>query len=222
MLVDVTTTNSLMAHGELRISNDDLSLNGSFVKDADITVALALGDNDLTTIFTGVIANAIDGQLIELEVRGNAYKMRDAKVKKSLNKTNARKVILAILANANVEYELGDLPSGNRHSYIMHSGTVAEEIVRFNESFGLELIPYFTRDGVLMLKTFEEQLIETDIVFRADEFKKFENGILETIVDTEIDIFNQIEIMDVEYYVASNRFLLNERKSKSFITVTQI
>jgi len=221
-LIDITTTNSLMAFGELRIANDDLSLNGSFSIDDPITVSLSLGDNPLTTVFTGVISNFIEGQLLLLEIRGNAFKMRNDRVTKSLNKVNAGKVIREIMSNTDVEYEVGTLPTANRHSYIMQGGTIAEELHRWNKSFELDFIPYFNRDGKLILNTFEEQLNETDVVFNDDEFKKFENGILETIVDTEIDVFDQIEIMDVQYYVASNRFLLNERKSKSFIGVTQI
>ena len=221
-LIDVTTTNSLMAYGEIRVANDDLSLDGSFLAEDPIIISIGLGDNVPEVVFTGLISSAIQGQLIILEVRGNAYSMRSKIVKKSLNKTNAKKVLQEILSKAGVAYEIGNIPDIKRHSYIMQSGAVAEEIHRFNESFGLNLTPYFDRTGKLIVKTAEENIKATDIIFEADEFKKFENGILETIVDTEIDIYNQIEIMDVQYYVASNRFLLNDRITKSYIAVTQI
>ena len=221
-LIDITTTDSLMAFGEIRIANEDLSLNGAFVKDAEITVALSLGISAPKVVFKGVISNVIDGQLILLDVRGKAFKWLNTRVKKSLNKITPEKIIREITSQLDGKLELGEMPKIKRHSYILHNGTIAEEIHRFNKTFNLNLVPYVDRLGNLILKTLEDNVKNTDIAFNDKEFRKFENGILETMLDVEVDVFNIIQIMGVGYIVGSHRFFINDRKTKSFISVTQI
>ena len=101
----------------------------------------------------------------------------------------------------------------------MRLAPVSEHLHRAIESLGAEFVPWVNRDGKLILKTYENNIVDTDVVFELDEVRKFENDIIETILDTEIDIFNKIKVGGLDYIVTEHRFILDERKSKSFISV---
>ncbi len=220
-LIDVTTTNSLLHYGEVRIDNSDFAYEGAFTKGAEITIDLSLGEDALTRIFTGVIIDVFEGEVIVLTVRGNGEKLKEKRVKKSLNRTTNSEVIRTILENADVEYELGRFETVKRHTYILANGTIAEELLRFNKSFGLRLFPFFNREGKLILKTYDENVVETDVEFEEQEYQRFENDILETVLDVEINLFDKIKILGDDYVVASHRFYLNEQRTRSVITISK-
>lgn len=224
-LIDVKTAANLNSFGEVRIDNFDDQLTGKFKIDDEISVELGLstfqGPENSEIIYTGIIEKIFDDTLIILELKGKGELLKRKKFKKSFNQIDVAAIIRDIMNGTGIDFELGEISNIRRHSYVAPNGTILQEINRVNESFGLELIPFFDRTGKLILKTFDENIKETDVEFDTDEFKRFEDETLETILDVEIDLFNKIRILDVDYIVNAHRFFLDDRRSKSFITVEE-
>lgn len=221
-LIDVTTTNDLVSFGEVRLDNADGSLDGKFVKDADIKIELGLiadeGDQ-VRKIFTGIIEEVIDDTLLLLTLKGEGIKLFRQSFQSSLFLTDNNAVFREILKSSSLLFDLASLTRKALHSYVMNFAPVSEHLQRAIVSLESGFVPWVDREGKLILKTYDGNVKATDIAFELDELTKFENGIVDTILDTEIDIFNKIRVGGLDYVVTSHRFLLDEQRSKSFISL---
>ncbi len=220
-LIDVTTTNDLISFGELRIDNSDGIFNEKFVINDSIEVFLSISifNDDDVKIFTGIIEDVVDDTLIILTLKGEGIKLFRKSFKSSLFLTDNNAVFKEILKNSDLESELETLSRRVLHSYIMPLAPVTEQLQNAILFLDAAFVPWVNRDGKLILKTYDNNLVDTSVVFELDELKKFENNIVETIVDPEIDIFNLIKVGGLDYIVTEHRFLLNERRSKSFVSL---
>lgn len=223
-LIDIRTTNNIVSSGEVRIDNSDNSFDGVFIKDDEIKIEIGLGIDDPSSvrkIFTGNIESIIDDSLIILNLIGSGNKLKTQTYKSSLNITDNNAVFRNILDSSSMEYEIDNLTRRPLHSYIMPEAPISEHLQRAIVFLGADFIPWVNREGKLIVKTYENNLKQTDIIFELDEVEKFENDIIETIVDTEVDIFNLIRVGGLDYVVTEHRFILDDRKSKSFISVQE-
>ena len=223
-LLDVSISNNLAAFGEIRLENYSGVFNGKFKVDDEIKISAGLRtdlDTAATLLFTGLIENVEEDSQLILKIIDFGKKLLDAKFKRTFNQVTPAQILGNILGGSGIEFELGILSTKKRHTYISPNGTLFEEINRANNSFGLNLIPFFDRTGKLLLKTETELIKATSIVYEDGEFKRFEENILETILDVEVDVFEEIEILGIKYLVNGHRFFINDRTTKSFITVAQ-
>lgn len=224
-LVDITLTNGIISFGELRVDNSDGSFSGKFVQDAEIKVSISLvasGDEVPRLFFTGIIEKVVDDTLILLTLKGSGIKLLRKKIKLSLNAIDSVRVFNDILKNSPLPYELGKLARFDLHSYIMREASVSEQLHRAIGFLGLDFEPYVDRAGILKVKTRAENTKATTISFALDELKKMESMVIETILDTEIDIYNKIKAGDLDYLVTTHRIYCDEHRSKSFISLDEI
>lgn len=221
-LIDVTAVNDVVSFGEVRVDNADGSLDGKFKKDADIEIELGLnisGDDQVRKIFTGIIEEIVDDSLLILTLKGAGIKLFRKSFKSSLFLTDNNAVLKEILKSSELDFELESMTRRPLHSYVMPLAPVSEHLQRALIFLDSNFIPWVNRVGKLILKTYEKNIVATDIVFELDELKKFENNILETILDTEIDIFNKIKVGALDYIVTEHRYILDEQRTKSFISL---
>lgn len=221
-LTDITTTNNLISFGELRLDNADGSFDGKFQKDDNIEVELGLKIAETDTIrkiFTGIIESIVDDSLMILNLKGAGIKLFRKTTKASLFLTDNNAVFREILKGSDLPFVLEGLSTRALHSYIMRLAPVSEQLQRAIVFLDAGFVPWVNRDGTLILKNYENNIVATDVVFELDEVRKFENDIVETLLDTEIDIFNKIRVGGLDYVVTEHRFFLNEQRSKSFISV---
>ncbi len=221
-LIDITTVNDVVSFGEIRIDNADKSLDDKFQDDDEITVELGLTIDDadqVRKIFTGIIETVVDDTLIILKLKGAGIKLFRRNLKSSLFLTDNNAVLKEILKSSDLDFELESLTRRPLHSYVMPLAPVSEHLQRALIFLDSTFIPWVNRDGKLILKSYENNIVETDIVFELDEVEKFENNIVHTILDTEIDIFNKIKVGDLDYIVTEHRFILDEQRTKSIISL---
>lgn len=225
-LIDVQNGSDLINLGEVRISDPRGELEGLYAVNDEIEVKagfeLSDGTEATDTIFTGYIQE-VDGETLKvIRLKGKGDDLRRGNYRKSFNQTDSKRILTRILEDAGVNYELGSIPAIKRHSYICPNGTHFEELIRAIDSFNLELAPYFDRDGVLILKSKDESVIETDIVFEDGEFDSFNDNMLTAFLDIEIAVFSKIKILDNDYIVYNNRMYIDDNKTKSILTVGEV
>lgn len=225
-LIDVENGSDLVNLGEVRIFDENAELVGLYAEDEEIEVRVGFEQSDGSTvsdtIFTGYIQEFDGEELIVLKLKGKGDDLRKRTYKKSFNGTDSRTVVSRILKDSGVKYELGTVPVIKRHSYICANGTHFEELIRAIDSFDLDIVPYFDRDGVLIVKPRDEAAVQTEIIFEDETFDRFDKNTLTAFLDIEIEVFNIIKILELDYYVYNNRFYVDDYKTKSILTVGKV
>lgn len=224
-LVDLTTTSSFVSFGEIRFDNSDGALDDKFKAEDEFEFYLGyiMDRADLPyKIFTGSIEAVEEGALLIVKVKGHGVKLQKKLFKASWNSIESNKVFRNLVNASGMTAEIDNIKSEIFHSLTMPEAPISEQILRANEYFSAGFVPWVTREGVLKLKTYSNAVKATSVVFNFDEFQKLEKGILETVCDPELDIFNQVKIGNLDYIIINHRFFLNEYKSKSFIALEKV
>lgn len=226
ILIDVINGIDYVNHGQVSIQDPNRELQGAFKQGDEVSVdigVLSAGQEATDTIFTGYIEKAIDESIIVLDLDGKGRQVRDAYFKRSYHLVDPARIIRDIVGSVQgLQYELGSIPTDpKRHTWICPNGPVIKELNRVNQSFDLYLQPYFDRDGVLVLKTFAEAVRETGVNFEDGTFDTFVRSVLQTELDPEIFVFDQIQILSLLYTVTSHRMVISEQRTSSLITVTE-
>jgi len=211
--------------GEVWINNPNGTLDGKYQVDDEITVEIGeilSGAEELDIIFKGLIADVDEDDRTRLVVAGFGRTLQRTQYKKTYHLIDAPKIIRDLLDPTGIDYETGTLPTDRRHTHICPNGSIWKELNRLNEAWNLQLVPYFNRRGVLILKTREEAAIDTDIEYNSGEFKNFQDHLLTLPLDQEIEAMMKIKILGQEYRVTEHQMRHDERRSTSTIVTAKI
>jgi hypothetical protein len=222
MEIDVSTSSAHIPFGEVHLDNSDGSLSVQIEKGDTLDVYTSLvydPDTEPVKIITGKVKEIYPEQRFRITIQGTGAKYHDIKFKRSYNQVKGRRVLNDIINEAGIAAIFGTVPEKDLHTFISPNGSALEEINRVITSFGLDLAPYWDRNGTLILKSVSENQVDRSTVFNAGEFLKFENYILQTALDSQIDLYNIVTVLDKKYYVTAHRFKANHTSAKSLITL---
>lgn len=222
MEIDISTAAAFIPFGEVHLDNSDGALSGQIAEGytLDVFAVLAFSpDSEPVKIITGRVKETYEEKRLRVTVQGTGAKYRDMKFKRSYNQVKARRILNDIINESGIIAVIGTVPEKELHTFISPNGSTLEEINRVISSFGLDLAPYWDRFGRLILKSVSENLADKGIVFNSGEFTKFENYILHTAMDVQIDLYNIVNVLDKRYYVTAHRFKANQTTAKSLITL---
>lgn len=211
--------------GEAWIADPNGALAGKYAEDDEITVEIGEiidGAEVTDTIFKGLIADVDESDRIHLTLAGYGRRLQQRRYRRSYHLIDAERIIKDLLTGTGIQYVLGAIPRGRRHTHVCANGSIWQELGRLNSSWGLGLVPYFTRDGVLILKTEAEAGIDTDIEYGPGQFKKLEANRLHLPLDQEIEAMMKIKVLGQAYQVAEHRMIHNERETASIIGLAKI
>jgi len=224
-LIDVANGCDYVNHGQVNILDPSGDLQGSFQEEDEVTVEVGViseGQEITDTIFTGFIESATKESMIILKLDGKGRILRKNYYKKSYHLIDPGRIMRDILGSVSgLSYQLGSMPSGRRHTWICPNGPLMKEINRVNLSFDLNLVPFFNREGTLVLKTLAEALNTTSVNFEDGTFQSFKNDILKTELDVELKVFDQIQILSLLYIITFHRMIVSDEQSTSIIGVTK-
>jgi len=225
-VIDVSTGSYSTDVGFVRIADYDRLLDGVILEGQDVVVSAGYILNEVEEfedIFSGTIKELDGSDLKVLRLNGLGDKLKNATFIQTYKVVEAERIIKDILRAGDItNFELGTIPRIRRHTYVSPKEPLLDSINRLNDAFDLELIPFFNESGVLMLKSFEELITETDIDFQEGEYNTFENDVLKTTFDPEVKTFNQIKILTNDYLATENRKIITNDKVESIISVSKI
>lgn len=211
--IDLHLSPSFGSFCQIRIDNASGDYTGKAKAGDALTVDISM-EGGFIRQFTGIVTSVFEAAVIRIDAGGNSEKLKAKKLKKGFNKIQASEILKFILQGTGVEYEAGKLPTARRHSYSIAGGTPAEELLRMNQNFALQFVPYFNKAGKLIFKTFKENVLKTKIEYFGENLRRFDDGTFEAPLNTGLDIFDQIKILDVEHVVTYSRILIDDHNSR--------
>lgn len=223
--MDITLTDGIISYGELRIDNVDGSLSGKLTAKSAIKVSTGIVAKPIDTppvFFDGFIDYVEEGGLIIVQILGKGQGLKEKRLKRSLHAVDASKAFSEILRNTGLSYVLGAVPKLDLHSWVMPDATLAEHLQRAAITLFPGAVVFVDRNGKLKVDLPAKLQNETGIVFEIDEFKRLENGTLDTIIDAEINPYNILTVAGVKYIVTNHRILSDVYKNRSLISLDTI
>lgn len=213
LFVDLHLSPSFGSFCQIRIDNNSGEYSGKAKEGDAITVDIAF-EGGYIRQFTGIITSVFEAAILRIDAGGNSELLKKKKLKKAFNKIQASEILKFILQGTGVEFEAGKLPSARRHTYLIAGGTPAEELLRMNQNFDLKFIPYFNKQGKLIFKTFEENKLQTKIEYLGKNIRKYEDGTFEAPLNTGLDIFDVIKVLDINHVVTYTRILIDDTNAR--------
>lgn len=223
--MDITLTDSIISYGEIRIDNTDAAYSDKFIAKNPIKISTGIvtGNNQTPPVFfDGFIDSVEEGGLIIIKILGKGQSLKEKRLKKSLHAVDSSKALSEIVRNTGLSYVLGKVPRLDLHSWVMSDATIAEHLQRATLSLFPGAVVFVDRNGKLTIDLPAKIQKETGIVFQVDEFRRFENGTLDTIIDTEINPYDILTVADVKYTVTTHRILSDVYKNRSLIALDTI
>jgi len=225
-VIDVSTGSYSTSVGFTRIADYNRTLDGIVLEGQDVIVSAGYIVDEVEqfeTIFEGTIKELDGSDLKVLRLNGLGDKLKNINFIQSYKVVEPERILKDILKTGGfTNFELGSIPRDRRHTYIAPKEPLIDAINRVNDAFDLELIPFINESGIIMLKAFDELIIQTDIDFQEGEYDSFENDVLKTNFDPEVKTFNQIKILTDDYLATENRKIITNDSVESVISVSKI
>jgi hypothetical protein len=224
-LLDITLTDGIISYGEIRIDNADGIYSNKFTPKSMIKIStgvVATANEKPPVFLDGFIDSVEEGGLLIIQVLGKGQALKEKRLKRSLHAVDSGKAFSDILRNTGLSYSLGKLPKADLHSWVMPDATLAEHLQRAAIILFPGSVVFVDRNGKLTIDLPENMQKETGITFEIDEFKRLENGTLDTIVDAEINPYDILTVAGVKYIVTNHRILQDGYKNRSLIALDAI